>query len=47
MNCKHRVIQGRTTKYFRCQIKGKPVDDFDCKNCMLRITDLPEGFEEV
>lgn len=47
MNCKHVEVQGGTTKYFYCKVKGKSVDDYQCRDCMLRIPNLPEGFEEV
>ena len=47
MNCKHVEVQGRTTKYYWCKVKGKSVDDYQCRDCMLRLPDLPAGFEEV
>lgn len=47
MNCKHKTIEGNTTKYFWCNVKGKSTDDYQCRDCMLRLPDLPEGFEEV
>ena len=47
MNCKHKTIEGRTTKYFYCKAKGKAIDEYQCKDCMLRISDLPEGFEQL
>ena len=47
MNCKHVEVQGRTTKYYWCKVKGKSVDDYQCRECMLRLPDLPVGFEEV
>lgn len=42
MNCKHVEVQGRTTKYYWCKVKGKSVDDYQCRDCMLRLPDLPE-----
>ena len=47
MNCKHVEVQGRTTKYYWCKVKGKSVDDYQCRDCMLRLADLPEGFEKI
>ena len=47
MNCKHAKVVGNTTKYYVCQIKNKAVDDYSCRDCMMRIPDLPEGFEEL
>ena len=45
MNCKHCKIQGNTTKYFYCQLKGKAIDEYMCKNCVMKLPDLPEGIE--
>lgn len=40
MNCKHRRIEGITTKYFYCGVKDKAIDEYvDCKNCPLKIPD--------
>lgn len=47
MNCKHIEVKGNTTKYFFCKIKGKTVDEYKCKDCMLKLPNLPQGFEEV
>lgn len=47
MNCKHVRVKGTTTKYYYCPLKRKSVDDYICRDCMLRLPDLPEGFEEV
>lgn len=47
MNCKHVEVQGNTTKYYWCKVKGKSVDDYQCRDCMLKLPDLTEGFEEV
>lgn len=46
MNCKHVRIQGNTTKYYYCTLKNKAVDEYSCKSCMMRIPDLPDGFEK-
>ena len=47
MNCKHVKIQGNTTKYYYCTLKNKAVDEYSCKSCMMRIPDLPDGFEQI
>jgi len=47
MNCKHVIVKGNTTKYYFCRLKEKAVDDYKCQNCMMRISDLPEGFEQL
>lgn len=47
MNCKHATVKGNTTKYFYCKLKGKAVDDYKCRDCMMKLPDLPEGFKEV
>jgi len=47
MNCKHERIEGKTTKYYFCKLKGKAIDDCQCSRCMMRIPDLPEGFEQL
>ena len=47
MNCKHARVEGTTTKYYVCKLKNKPVDDYSCNGCMMRIPDLPEGFEQL
>ena len=47
MDCKHIEVKGNTTKYFFCKVKDKSVNDYDCKDCMLKLPDLPKGFEEV
>lgn len=47
MYCKHCKLEGNTTKYYYCMIKGKAVDKYSCKSCMMRIPDLPKGFEQI
>lgn len=47
MNCKHVEVRGNKTKYYYCKAKEKPVDDYHCRDCMLRKPDLPDGFEKV
>lgn len=47
MNCKHCRVEGNITKYYVCGIKNKQINEWDCKNCMLKIPDLPEGFEQI
>lgn len=47
MNCKHVIVKGTTTKYFYCRLKNTTVDDYKCRDCMLKLPNLPEGFEEI
>ena len=48
MNCKHAEIRGNTTKYYYCKLKDKTVDDYSCRNCVMKLPDLPkEWFEEL
>ena len=47
MNCKHAKIEGDTTKYYFCKLKGKAIDNCQCSTCMMRIPDVPDGFEEL
>ena len=46
MNCKHIEIKGNTTKYYYCKVKEKPIEEKDCKNCMLKIANIPKELEE-
>lgn len=39
MGCKHRRVEGNTTKYFVCGITEKPINDIECNNCMMKIED--------
>lgn len=45
MNCKHAEVRGNTTNY--CKVFDKAVDDYKCRNCVMRLPYLPEGFEEL
>lgn len=47
VNCKHCKVQGNTTKYFYCQLKGKAIDEYMCKNCVMKLPDLPNVVEEI
>lgn len=47
MNCKHATVKGNTTKYFYCNLKDQAVDDYECRDCMMKLPDLPDGFVEV
>jgi len=47
MNCKHVKIAGNTTKYYYCKALNKAVDDYKCRDCLLKIPNIPKGFEEV
>lgn len=37
MGCKHRKAEGNTTKYFVCGVFGKNIDDYSCRDCMMKI----------
>lgn len=39
MNCKHLKVAGNTTKYFYCNAKEKAINNFECNNCLLKISD--------
>lgn len=45
MNCKHCEIRGNTTKHYYCKLREKAVDDYYCRDCVMKLADLPEGFE--
>lgn len=45
INCKHKIIEGNTTKYLFCRAKNKTISDYECKACPLTLPDLPQGFE--
>ena len=47
INCKHCKVQGNTTKYFYCQLKEKAVYDCECRNCVMKLPDLPNVVEEI
>ena len=47
INCKHCVVQGNTTKYYFCKIKGKAIDEINCRDCMLKIESIPTVVEEL
>lgn len=41
MSCKHRTVEVNT-KYFYCKILNKSVDDYKCRDCMMKIEE-PEN----
>ena len=47
MNCKHCKVQGNTTKYFYCQLKEKAVYDCECRNCVMKLPDVPDVVEKI
>ena len=47
MNCKHKYVEGNTKKHFIYRAKNKAINEYDCKNCPLRLPDVPEGFEQL
>lgn len=50
MNCKHKNIiriykDGK--RDFYCTAKQKEIAERECKNCMLQLPDIPNGFEKL
>ena len=43
MNCKHVRVEGKTTKYYYCILKNKTVDDYSCRNCVMKLPDFQKG----
>ena len=39
MQCKWIKVEGQTTKYFRCSLKDKAIDKYECNNCPMYIKD--------
>lgn len=37
MSCLHMRIEGKTTKYFFCAALEKPINDYDCYTCPLKL----------
>ena len=37
MQCKWIKVEGQTTKHFRCSLKDKAINDYECKNCPMFI----------
>lgn len=42
MSCKHLRVEGNTTKYFVCGITEKAIDEYKCRDCMMKIDDNAE-----
>lgn len=38
MNCKHLKVEENTTKYYFCNAKKKSINEYECKNCLLKIS---------
>ena len=47
MSCKHRKVEGNTTKYFICKIFDKTVDDYKCQRCLMRIEDKTSQIKDL
>ena len=47
MGCKHRKVEGQTTKYFVCGITSKAIDDSKCRNCLLKIESNEDKVNEL
>ena len=39
MQCKWLKVEGNTTKYFRCSLKNKAIDEYECRDCPMFIKD--------
>ena len=39
MQCKWIKVEGQTTKYFRCSLKDKAIDKYECRDCPMFIKD--------
>lgn len=37
MNCIHLKIQGNTTRYYFCSAKKKAINEYECRDCLLKI----------
>lgn len=52
MQCKWIKVEGQTTKYFRCSLKNKIIDECKCRNCPMFIQnnnagDIINRFSEI
>ena len=39
MQCKWIKVEGNTTKYFKCTLKDKAIDEYKCKDCPMFLKD--------
>ena len=39
MQCKWIKVEGNTTKYYRCNLKDKAIDEYECRHCPMFIQD--------
>lgn len=44
INCKHCEVQGNT---YYCKVKGKAIDEINCRDCILKIENIPTVVEEL
>ena len=50
MNCKHKKninLSNNNAKKQYCKAKDKLINKYDCEGCMLKLPDLPKGFEKL
>ncbi len=47
MQCKWIKVEGQTTKYFRCSLKNKSIDESKCRNCPMFIKDKKVDDSEI
>ena len=39
MQCKWIKVEGQTTKYFKCSLKDKAINEYECNKCPMFIKD--------
>ncbi len=47
MQCKWIKVEGNTTKYFRCSLKDKAIDGYECRDCPMFIKDSKVDDSEI
>ena len=47
MSCKHLTVVGNTTKHIYCKILNKAVDEYKCRDCMLKIENQEDVINQL
>lgn len=47
MSCKHLTVEGTVTKHFYCKVFNKAVDEYKCRDCMLKIENQADVINEL
>lgn len=47
MPCKHVEVRGNTTKYFYCKLFDKIIDEYNCSNCLMKIENKENQFNDI